>query len=282
MQKLEVFQSLWAMELRQPAWPERSMDENFARVAEAGYHGICLDPAVAEIPEMLKLQPLFEKYALKSMINAFPYTLSEMRPLLELATEMNAVHVNAIGGVMPLSVEDGPIVAERWLEDSDRIGMPLLFETHRDSLLNDLYYTLQLLDAVPGMRLCADLSHFVIDREMRIPLGDADRGYMDTILQRSDCFQGRVANREQVQIQIEFPQHQAWVEQFRNWWTEGMASWRARNASDATLVFLCELGPPPYAITDSKGMELSKRCTEALTIRQWVEAIWIELDGKLQ
>ncbi|HKX54593.1 MAG TPA: hypothetical protein VJN01_00725, partial [Xanthomonadales bacterium] len=68
MLKLEIFQSLWAMELRQPGKPERSAEENFAMVAKAGYHGICLDPAVPEIPDMLALKPLFKKYKLKCMI----------------------------------------------------------------------------------------------------------------------------------------------------------------------------------------------------------------------
>ncbi len=276
MQKLEVFQSLWAMELRQPGKPERPMEENFAMVAAAGYHGMCLDPAVAEIPQTLALQPLFEKYGLKCMINAFPYTVEEMRPLLETARAMNACHVNAIGGVMPMTVAGGVPVVRRWMVEAAEVDIPLLFETHRDSLLNDLHYTLRMLEAVPEMRLCADLSHFVVDREMRLPLRETDRAHMLRVLERSDCFQGRVANREQVQIQIDFPQHQAWVEQFKSWWRDGIAMWRKRNAADATLVFLCELGPPAYAITDAQGAELSDRWQEALTIRGWVEAIWSE------
>jgi len=279
MQKFEVFQSLWAMELRQPGKTERSMEENFSMVAEAGYHGMCLDPALAEIPQSLALQPLFEKYGLKCMINAFPHTVEEMRPLLQMAKTMNACHVNAIGGVMPLTVAAGIPVVHRWMEDADAVGMPLLFETHRDSLLNDLHYTLRMLDAVPAMRLCADLSHFVVDREMRLPLRDADREHIRRVLERSDCFQGRVANREQVQIQIGFPQHQAWVEQFRSWWRDGIRMWRERSSADATLVFLCELGPPAYAITDAHGAELSDRWQEALTIRRWVEDIWADLQN---
>jgi hypothetical protein len=102
---------------------------------------------------------------------------------------------------------------------------------------------------------------------------------MHRILERSDCFQGRIANREQIQVQIEFPQHQAWVRQFRDWWREGIAMWRARSGEDATLVFLVELGPPPYAMTDAEQAEMSDRWQEALTIRGWVEEMWAELAG---
>jgi hypothetical protein len=274
MQTLEIFQSLWAMEQRHPERPEKSKEAQFAMIAEAGYDGVCLDPSLEEIPETLAMIPLFQKYQLKCMINAFPYAMHEMRPILEAAKEMNACHVNSIGGVMPITVEEGIPVVRQWMEEADQLGISLLFETHRDSLLNDLYYTLQLMDAVPEMRLCADLSHFVVDREMRLPLTERDRDFINRVLERSDCFQGRVANREQVQVQIDFPQHQAWVAQFRQWWSEGIRMWRDRNDEDARLVFLCELGPPQYAMTDRDQNELSDRWEEAKTIRKWVQSSW--------
>lgn len=277
-QKLEIYQSLWAMELRQPGIPERPMEENFKMAAEAGYHGLCIDPAVHEIADFLPLKPLYREYGLKCMVNAFPATVEEFPSLLELANELEASLVNVIGQVMPLTVEEGVPVIRQWMADAERVGLPVLFETHRDCTLNDLYYALQIIEAVPEMRLCADLSHYVIDREMRLPLSERDSQFMHRILQRSDCFQGRVANREQVQVQIDFPQHQDWVAQFRVWWKEGMEMWRQRSAADATLIFLCELGPPPYAMTDAGQEELSDRWQEALTIRNWVEEIWSSLD----
>lgn len=274
MQKLEVFQSLWGMELRNPHRPERTREESFAMVANAGYDGMCLDPGVDEIDKSLALQPLFAQYELGCMVNAFPYTPDEMVPLLDLAVEMNARQVNVISGYMPIRPEDAVEVVQRWIGEASERNMPLLFETHRDGLLNDLYYTLQLMELVPEMRLCADLSHFVVDREMRAPINERDGAWISSLLERSDCFQGRVANREQVQVQIDFPQHQEWVEIFKAWWKEGITGWRQRNGDDARLVFLCELGPPPYAITDANQEELSDRWEEALQIREWVREIW--------
>ncbi len=239
MQKLEIYQSLWAMELRSPDLPERSHEESFRMVADAAYDGICIDPAADEIEQFRDLLPLYEKYGLGCMVNAFPYQLDDMKPLLAMATEFKASLVNVIGGVMPIAAADAVPVVERWMDDAERAALPLLFETHRDSLLNDLYYTLQLLDLLPDMRLCADLSHFVVDREMRAPVPTTDQGYIDRILRQSDCFQGRIANREQIQVQIDFPQHQEWVNIFKGWWRSGMRAWRQRNANDATLIFLC-------------------------------------------
>ncbi len=281
MQRLEVYQSLWGMELRNPSVPERTPEEAFAMVAAAGFDGMCLDPSVSEIAENRAYQELFAKHGLGCMINAFPDTPDDMSPLLDFAVAMDASMVNVISGVMPLLPEDAISTVRRWIDEAGERQMPLLFETHRDSLLNDLYFTLQLMDLVPEMRLCADLSHFVVDRELCAPVPTRDQEYVNAILERSDCFQGRVASREQVQVQLSFPQHQVWVEIFKSWWKAGMWSWRTRNDEDATLVFLCELGPPPYAMTDKRQQELSNRWDESLQIRDWVRDIWAELDGEL-
>ena len=278
MQKLTIYQSLWAMERRIPNRVERSNEESFDMIAEAGFDGVCLDLGADEIDEFRGFKPLFEPRGLSCMVNAFPRRVGDMMPLLGMARDFGTTLVNVIGGVMPVTVAGAIPVIYRWMEEAEKVGVPLLFETHRDGMLNDLYYTLQVVDSVPELRLCADLSHFVVDREFRAPLSEIDQGYMQRILQRSDCFQGRVANREQVQIQIAFPQHQQWVEIFKGWWKEGIRMWRSRNADDATLIFLCELGPPPYAMTDAEQRELSDRWTEALTIKKWVEQIWAELE----
>ncbi len=278
MQKLAVFQSLWAMELRQPQQSERSHEQNFELISAAGFDGVCLDPAMSDLDSYRATLPLFEKHRLQSMVNLFPRRSREMQPLLEFAVEARAARVNAIAQVMPVSVAGALPLLYRWLNEAERMGVDLLFETHRDSILNDLYFTLEVLDAVPELMLTADLSHFVVEREFQLPLSARDRGFLQRIHERSDCFQGRVASREQVQIQIDFPQHQPWVALFKELWRDGLRSWRARHASDATCVFLCELGPPGYAITDARGQELSDRWTEALTIRRWVQEIWADLE----
>jgi hypothetical protein len=43
-------------------------------------------------------------------------------------------------------------------------------------------------------------------------------------------------------------------------------------------VFLCELGPPDYAITDANGRELSDRWAEAALLAQWAREIWSEVN----
>ena len=276
---LDIYQSLWAMEQRIAGQAEDPVEVHMERIAEAGYAGACVDPNVSEIPDCLALKPIYERLGLKCMVNAFPHDVEALQPLLDMAAEMNATQVNVIGGVMPLTAAEAVPVVETWLAMASAYDFPFLLETHRNGTLNDLFFTLEVLDRVPELRLCADLSHFVVDRELQIPLNEADQGYFSTVLERSDSFQGRISNNQQIQIAIDFPQHRDWVAQYRQWWQQGMSGWHARQPHDATLNFLVELGPPAYAITGADQRELSDRWQEGLQIREWVEGIWSNLDG---
>ena len=276
---LDIYQSLWAMERRIPGQAEEPVGGHMERIAEAGYAGACVDPNVSEIPDCLALKPIFERLGLKCMVNAFPHDVEALQPLLDMAAEMNATQVNVIGGVMPLTAAEAVPVVETWLSMASAYDFPFLLETHRNGTLNDLFFTLEVLESVPELRLCADLSHFVVDRELQIPLSETDEGYFSTILERSDSFQGRISNNQQIQIAIDFPQHREWVAQYRQWWQQGMSGWHARQPHDATLNFLVELGPPAYAITGADQRELSDRWQEGLQIREWVEGIWSNLEG---
>ena len=104
MQKLEIYQSLWGMELRSPERPERSADENFSMVADAGFDGMCIDFGTDEIDEIENLKGYYGKYDLGCMVNAFPYKVADLEPILALAKDFKACMVNVIGGVMPVTV----------------------------------------------------------------------------------------------------------------------------------------------------------------------------------
>jgi len=42
---------------------------------------------------------------------------------------------------------------------------------------------------------------------------------------------------------------------------------------------MCELGPPPYAITAPDGCELTDRWEEAQDMRDIVRGVWREVNG---
>jgi hypothetical protein len=273
---LHVYQALWAMD--QLSSPEASTAAKFDRVREAGFDGMAIDLGALTLAQAEATVPHFARTGLRGGLTAFPTSVEGLRPALALAHRIAAPCVVVIGQDMPVRVADMIPVIEGWLRVAEQEGMPVQFETHRNCITNDLFATVQLLDALPAMRLAADLSHYVVDREMPCPPTPYLQGLITQVLARSESFQGRVAARGQIQLALDFPQNAKWVELFRGWWRQGFAAWAARHATDdAALVFLCELGPPDYAITGADGRELSDRWTEALTLARWAREIWSDL-----
>ena len=274
---LKVYTSLWAMMPHDQSGVVLSYEEICEKVAAAGYDGMALDLGAGDIAQAREVQPIVERYGLTPLIVAFPKTVESMREVLVMSKDFGAPFVDVIGQVMPISVDGMIPVIRRWMDMAEEIGMPVQFETHRNCITNDLFTTLSLLDAIPEMRLCADLSHYVVDREFKLPLQHHEQMMISRILDRADSFHGRVASRQQIQLQLDFPQHQKWVDLFKGWWREGFERWLSQN-QEGDCLFLCELGPPEYAMTDHAGVEMSNRWEEALVIKSWVEDIWADLN----
>ena len=167
---LLVFQSLWATELRRPNIPERPVAERFDRVRNAGFDGMAIDLGALDIAQARAIVPEFARTGLAGLLTAFPRSIEELRPALHLAKDIGSPFVIVVGQVMPLAVADMVPVIRAWLDVARQEGVPLQFETHRNCITNDLFSTLLMLDAVPEMRLSADLSHYVVDREMMQPI----------------------------------------------------------------------------------------------------------------
>ncbi|NLH82692.1 MAG: sugar phosphate isomerase/epimerase [Phyllobacteriaceae bacterium] len=276
MPELRLHQSLWATELRRPGVPETPVEARFEQVAADGWDGMTIDLGAMDLAAARATVPFFARYGLEGGLTAFPRSIDELRPAIHLAKDIGAPFVVIVGQVMPVGLEGQVGVVREWLRIGREEGMALQFETHRASITNDLFSTLQLIDAVPEMRLACDLSHYVVDREMIPPLSEEMGLQISRILARCDSFQGRVASRNQIQVQLDFPQHAKWLRLFEGWWREGFARWRARAGESDRLVFLSELGPTEYAITDAAGAELSDRRLEALTLRDIARRLWAE------
>jgi len=188
--------------------------------------------------------------------------------------ELGADHVNLQPDVRPQSVEACVPYLEGWRRLAADAGVTLNVETHRDRMTTDLFFTLRLLECFPDLRLTADVSHYVVGREFAWPIDEVNHGLIHRVLDNSWALHGRVASREQIQLQLGFPQNAKWVELFMGWWEYAIRSWRCRAGADATLTFLCELGPPEYAMTGADGYELSDRWEEAGQLKDMIRELW--------
>jgi hypothetical protein len=218
------------------------------------------------------------QWGLSWQAQCYPKTVQELGPILQHVAEFGADHVNLQADVRPHTVAECVPLIEGWLELARKAGVPVHMETHRDRMTTDLFFTLRLLDRFPDLRLTGDLSHYVVGREFAWPISQENHRLMHRIIDNCWGFHGRVASREQIQVQISFPHQKDWLDLFLGWWEYGFRSWRRRAPKDAVLTFLCELGPREYAMTGADGYELSDRWEEAQLMMRLVRDLWARLE----
>lgn len=277
MQRLLVMQSLWAMQRRRPDGQEWPLEDQVRMIAAAGFDGASVDFGDAAFAR--RATGLLRDHGLTWQVEAFVATVAALEPVVELWSDLGGTHINLLPVVRPYRIEDALPFIDGWRAMADRAGAPLNIETHRNQLTNDLIFTLHLLDRVPDLRLEADLSHYLVGREMWFPVDAANHALMHRILDNAWGLQGRVASREQIQVPL-LPHLAHWLDLFLGWWDYGMRSWRRRAGPDAALTFLCELGPPEYAITGPDGHELSDRWREAIRLKDLARGLWRRIEDE--
>ena len=281
MTQFLVYQSLWAMERRRPDGAEWSLGKKLEMIRSAGFDGCGV--RFADRDFVRTVTGFLRDHGMSWQAQCYPRTVDELKPIIEHVQEFGADHINLQADVRPYDLEDCVPYREGWHRLASDAGIALHIETHRDRMTTDLFFTLHLLDRFPNLRFTADLSHYLVGREFAWPVDEHNHALIHRILDNTWGFHGRVASREQVQIQTSFAHHRPWVDLFMSWWEYGFQSWRQRAGPDATLTFLCELGPSPYAITGADGYELSDRWQEALTMKDEIRALWARVaDAKCE
>lgn len=275
MQSLLCLQSLWAMERRHTDGFERSLEQKIGMIVEAGFDGVSTVWSDRDIAR--RVSSLLAPHGLVAEGQCFPRTIDDLKPVLEIASQYRVHHLDIQADIRPRRLQECVPLLEGWRRLAEQVDFPVYFETHRDRMTTDLYFVLDLLDCFPDLKLLGDLSHFLVGREFAWPISDENHGYIHRVLDNCWALHGRVASREQVQIEISFPHHRMWLDLFMDWWEYGFRSWRRRAAPDDSLSFVCELGPQPYAITGADGNDLADRWQDARLMKDLVRKRWAGL-----
>lgn len=224
------------------------MDQFIARVADAGWEATEIflagrPESPAEIRSLHYAAGLTLIAQIASSGKTAVEHLESLEPAYQNALECGAVAVNCQTGRDVFSFEENRMIFETATEIAERGGVPLLHEIHRGRALFTAPLCREYLEALPKLRLTADLSHLFCVHES--DLGDQPAA-VEAIIAASDHIHARIGFAEGPQVSD--PRNPAYQE----WLVRSMELWdRIRNRlireGCSQITVTPEFGPPPYA-----------------------------------
>ncbi|MGX5681620.1 hypothetical protein [Schumannella luteola] len=143
-----------------------------------------------------------------------------------------------------------------------RTGVAMLVETHRATITQDPWRTLQLIERHPGLRLTGDFSHWYTGVEMVYGDWDAKLGMLEPVFERVELIHGRIGSPGSIQVDVTAHPDAPFVQHFRELWLRVLT--RARGE----IVFVPELlSPLNYYAPQRDGVEEGDRWLQALALR---------------
>jgi sugar phosphate isomerase/epimerase len=225
-------------------------DDLLAMVAEAGFDATELFlPFFEGGPKRTITQHSKHGLGLIGAIATVGDTPEEHRASLETqvarAVRFEPLLINSHTGRDIFSFDDNLRIFERALELSERYGVGIVHETHRTRPTYSAIDTVRYLEALPELRLTADVSHWMVVHES--DLSDQPEAVAQ-LVERSDHIHARVGFEEGPQVaDPRAPEWRGHLERHADIW-KGIASAHRARGSDL-LTVTPEFGPFPYVPT---------------------------------
>lgn len=135
---------------------------------------------------------------------------------------------------------------EAVLEASDKFRFPLFVETHRATLLQDIWRTVQFVREFPDLRFNGDFSHWYTGLELVYGGFEKKIEFLAPVLERIRFLHGRIGNPGcmQVDIGIGDETEHPYVSHFRAFWTASFAGFLNTANPGDFIAFTPELLAP--------------------------------------
>jgi hypothetical protein len=173
-------------------------------------------------------------------------------------------------------------LVEATLNASARHRLPIFIETHRATITQDLWRTVQMTKKFPEVRFNGDFSHYYCGQELVYGDWASKLAFMEPIFARTGFLHGRIASPGCMQVPIvalDSRPTQAhgvinYLDHFRELWTRAMRGFLSSAQAGDVLVFAPELlaGTHYYArmFPDANGqlIEESDRYAQALLLKE--------------
>lgn len=277
--RLAIYGNSWGLsELPQrPSSETWSFEQVLAKLVEAGFDGMQAGAGEAKLIHKHGL-----RYCCSARINA-PH---ETDDIFHEATDHGADCLTLYVGWGMESDEEMDHLADEIIGASLQYQLPTFFETHRATMLQDIYRTLRLLERWPKLFINADLSHYYCGQEMTYRGFDVTCHYLTPIWPRVGFIHGRIANGETMQIDVGDGKANPHARNFVWMWEQAMHAWLEKARPGDLFPFTPELGPPSsgYSLTypgpNGELIELSDRWGQTLVLRDLAREAFAAAGGQ--
>ncbi len=261
---LGLAQSYWALTHR-----EIPMEESLEQACGDGFE--YFEVGLSE-DRLAETRALLERFPLKLIAQGWASSAGEATAFFERAAELGAVALNLHLGHAYLTTNEAVDMVGEVQRQAESFGLPLLLETHRGRLTQDLFRTAELLARLPEIVITLDVSHYIVASENLGGPEELFRAHIAPLLARTALIHGRISNGQSSQVRVD--DGFAFTSMTQSLWRQAMQSWLADAPADAVLIFEPELGPPPYAFLDPNGAETFSRTDETRRLTQLGRDAW--------
>ncbi len=245
-----------------------SEEERYLKIKEAGFVGVQDgDPGICEKVglkltgqfRMNKVGDLDEK--IKEWTNG-PYDCATIHAGWGIESEAEADRI--IGNV---------------IETSTKHDFPIYVETHRATLTQDMWRTVELIKRFPELRFNGDFSHWYTGLEMvNGDLEDKFR-FMQPVFDRVRFIHARIGNPGSIQVDFGDNSDEPFVQHFCEMWTRSFTAFLKTAQPGDYLCFTPELLPSEYYYArkvkvGNEWVEEGDRWTQALLYCRLAKQCW--------
>src|SRR5882757_3573364 len=166
--------------------------------------------------------------------------------------------------------DEANALIESVLDASSKHDLPMYVETHRATIFQDMWRTVQFLHRYGDLKFNGDFSHWYTGSEMIYGDFEKKAAFIQPVIERVYFLHGRIGNPGCMQVDIGEIDHALelpYVRHFQTLWTKVFAAFLRRSQPGESFIFTTELlASNVYYARTFAGKEESDRWSQSLVL----------------
>ncbi|MFC5282791.1 hypothetical protein [Pedobacter alpinus] len=245
--------------------PKGNDREKHEAIAKAGFEGI-----QDGIPELCK------EFSLSLTAHARINKVGDLDDLLPIwkGANYNCATIHLGWGIESEAEVDD--LVRYVLDCSNRFDFPIYIETHRATITQDMFRTVELVKRFPEIRFNGDFSHWYTGQEMVYGGIENKWDFIAPVFERVRFMHGRIGNPGCIQVDVNADENLDYVAHFKEMWTRSFIGFLKTAKPGDYICFTIELLKAEifYARTFKNNEEEGDRWQQALLYKELIKECW--------